>query len=276
MLELIITKKADADILCQTLALALHGLQTGKIHLGGRKRRGFGECSVTAWRVWRYDLTKPADLKAWLIHGHDDVVTQDEKAPESGPNILTLLGQSVTLPEDKRDLLTITANFEIDGSVLIRAGFEADYAPDVAHLESQRRGKMTPVLSGTSLAGVIRSQAYRIAHTLSGDEKKADQFVRDLFGYMPTSEEESDAPKAASRVLVKETEIKGDYKKLVQSRVAIDRFTGGALESALFTEQPIFGGQTQITLLVWPPLAKPGQDVSQKWRAGKGLLVLAL
>jgi CRISPR/Cas system CSM-associated protein Csm3 (group 7 of RAMP superfamily) len=29
---------------------------------------------------------------------------------------------------------------------------------------------------------------------------------------------------------------------LVQNRVAIDRFTGGAYETALFSEQPIFGG----------------------------------
>ncbi len=298
--ELLFTKKMmDRGIshLCETLAVALSGLQNGHIHLGGRKRRGFGECKVTGWQVWRYDLTKAADLKAWLVHGRDDITIPHQKTPEVGTDICTLLGEIVTLPPDQRQRFTITSKFEIDGSVLIRAGFEADNAPDVAHLESRRRGQMTPVLSGTSLAGVIRGQALRIARTLSGDEQTATDLVRSLFGYMPAEaeEKEKDALKATSRVLVKETEITGDYKKLVQSRVAIDRFTGGALESALFTEQPIFGGQTQISLSVRPPLEllvneKPKQQskeaaeeqeqkrqrVEKQWQAEKGLLLLVL
>lgn len=273
--ELLITEPMVNELVhvLETLALALYGLQSGQIHLGGRKRRGFGECKVTEWRVWRFDLAKPEDLQAWLIHGRNDFSAQ--KVPAIGPDICSLLGQPVTLPQDQRNLLTIVGTFEIDGSVLIRAGFESDYGPDVAHLESRRRGQMTPVLSGTSLAGVIRAQALRIAHTLSGDEKKATGFVRNLFGYMPTDEKENDAPKITSRVLVKETEITG-YKKLVQSRVAIDRFTGGALESALFTEQPIFGGQACITFFARPPLDMTNEQAQKQWRAEKGLLLLVL
>lgn len=294
--ELIVTESMLAKLpqIRQTLALALYGLQSGHIHLGGRKRRGFGECRVTEWQVWRYDLTKAADLKAWLVHGRDDGPSPHKKTPETGTDIRSLLGETVDLPNDQRRLFTIIGKFEIDGSILIRAGFEAEYAPDTAHLESRRNGQMTPVLSGTSLAGVMRSQALRIAHTVSGNGDSAAEFVRCLFGYMPTDERESDTLKAASRVLVKETEITG-YKKLVQSRVAIDRFTGGALESALFTEQPVFGGQTQITFSVRPPLEllvnenskqqsqeaakereKKRQQVEKRWQAEKGLLLLVL
>lgn len=294
--ELIVTESVLTKLphIRQTLALALYGLQSGHIHLGGRKRRGFGECRVTGWQVWRYDLTKAADLKAWLVHGRDDGPSPHKKTPETGTDIRSLLGETIDLPNDQRRLFTITGKFEIDGSILIRAGFEAEYAPDTAHLESRRNGQMTPVLSGTSLAGVMRSQALRIAHTVSSNGDRAAEFVRNLFGYMPTDERESDALKATSRVLVKETEITG-YKKLVQSRVAIDRFTGGALESALFTEQPVFGGQTQITFSVRPPLEllvnenskqqsqeaakereKKRQQVEKRWQAEKGLLLLVL
>jgi CRISPR/Cas system CSM-associated protein Csm3 (group 7 of RAMP superfamily) len=44
-----------------------------------------------------------------------------------------------------------------------------------------------------------------------------------------------------SRVLTRESELK-DTRDLVQSRVKIDRFTGGSYPGALFTQQPAYGG----------------------------------
>ena len=66
-----------------------------------------------------------------------------------------------TLPslENKRLTFTINALLAIDGSLLIRSGFEQDQAPDVSQLASWRDGKWQPVLAGTSLAGVLRHQA---------------------------------------------------------------------------------------------------------------------
>lgn len=264
--ELIITKemldKKHLANMKHALAVALNGLQNKHIHLGGRKNRGYGECEVTGWRLRQYDLTQTVDLKAWLTYGRK--WADDDPKWASGNDIVQLLDETLE-KEDFRDLFQISANFAIDGSVLIRAGFETDFGPDMAHLESRRGQQMVPILSGTSIAGVVRSQALRIAHTISGDEEKATDFVRSLFGYMPTEGEEEASSRAASRVLVKETEIVGDYKRLVQSRVAIDRFTGGALESALFTEQPVFGGETELTLQV-----KRASD------AEKGLFLLVL
>lgn len=273
-LELIITEPQRDHLpeMRRLLAQALYGLQASHIHLGGRKRRGLGECRIRQWRLREYDLTQPADLRHWLAHGRVWAPTDDRW--QSGADIRDLLG--VNLPQtDPRNWLTIEATFAIEGSVLIRAGFESDYGPDMAHLESRRNGQMAPILSGSSLAGAMRAQALRIAHTVSGDEDKAMAFVRRLFGYMPIEVQDSDAEKIASRVLVKEAEIR-DYQKLVQSRVAIDRFTGGALESALFTEQPVFGGQTTLTLVARPPLLLDSEAAQRQWQAEKGLLLLVL
>ncbi|MCP4419885.1 MAG: hypothetical protein GY805_25005 [Chloroflexi bacterium] len=248
--ELVITGKMEnslADIE-KTLALTLHGLQTGQIALGGRKRRGYGECQVTDWRIWQYDLKTAVGLQEWLGHGR--AWTNNPVQARTGNDILTLLSND--LPEDRRNLFQVKADFDIDGSVLIRSGFESDFGPDMAHLESRRNGEMVPILSGTSLAGVMRAQAQRIARTMNKDEVQATKFVRGLFGYMPEDNEKDQYEKKASRVSVKETVITGG-RKLVQSRVAIDRFTGGALESALFDEQPLFGGQTTLTFSIKNP-----------------------
>jgi len=67
-LELLIPV-GQRERLCQNLALALQGFELGEIGLGARKRRGFGRCRVQEWRVWRYDLTAPNGLLAWLAEG---------------------------------------------------------------------------------------------------------------------------------------------------------------------------------------------------------------
>ncbi|MFN9649096.1 MAG: RAMP superfamily CRISPR-associated protein, partial [Pseudanabaena sp.] len=51
----------------------------------------------------------------------------------------------------------------------------------------------------------------------------------------------------ASRLIVHESEIK-ESSELVQSRIAIDRFTGGAMHGALFDAQPVFSGVVELKL----------------------------
>lgn len=263
--ELVITKAMDEAKVVRYLGTALSGLQTGQIALGGRKQRGFGACIVKQWQVWEYDLTQAADLKAWLAHDRSENwwATQ-QRTPVSGDDILTLLKiQPGHLPPDQRQQFQVEATLAIQGSLLIRSGFEQSSGPDVAHLKSRRPGEKeaVPVLSGTSLAGVMRGQALRIARTLAGTEgkTKADELVDGLFGIM------AEKHKRASRVRVGETKIEGDYRDLVQSRVRIDRFTGGAFESALFEEQPVFGGVATLSFHIDQP-----QD------AEIGLLLLVL
>jgi CRISPR/Cas system CSM-associated protein Csm3 (group 7 of RAMP superfamily) len=251
--ELVITQGMDEKRVRHMLGAALSGLQAGEIPLGGRKQRGFGACRVKQWQVWEYDLTQADDLKAWLAHGRAESqwVTQ-QRPPASGDDILPLLNlKPASLPADQRQQFQVEATLAIQGSLLIRSGFEQSSGPDVAHLTSHRPGEKepVPVLSGTSLAGVMRGQALRIARTLAGanGRVKADALVDDLFGLMVEKR------KRASRVRVAETTIKGDTRNLVQSRVRIDRFTGGAFESALFEEQPVFGGLATLSFHIDHP-----------------------
>ena len=52
--------------------------------------------------------------------------------------------------------------------------------------------------------------------------------------------------------------VKNAQDEFVQNRVSIDRFTGGALETALFNEQPVFGGKdSRLTLTLC--LREPGE-----------------
>ena len=222
--ELLVPQDKDAAEIKTALVRALQGLENAEIGLGARKRRGFGRCEVKQWRVISYDLTTTAGLLAWL--------EKDESAAREGNDIATLL-QVNSFPPDARQWFSIDATFWLDGSLLIRADTES--GADSGHLRSHRPGRgRVPVLPGTSLAGVLRHRALRIANSLASDGQ-GQKLANEMFG------SSTKGALTASRVLVKETLVEG-ARPLVQNRVKIDRFTGGAYSTALFNEEPIFGG----------------------------------
>ncbi|HOD04503.1 MAG TPA: RAMP superfamily CRISPR-associated protein [Anaerolineaceae bacterium] len=233
-LELLLPEGQEREALLQSLALALQGLEKGEIGLGLRKHRGLGQCRVTQWRVRRYDLRTAAGLLGWL--------ESDASAEKAGAAIRDLLGVNGAMP-DQRARFTLKADFGLAGSLLIRSSGAAD-DPDMVHLQSQRGGKPVPILSGTSLAGAVRARALRIANTMLG-ESAARNLIDGMFGITKTSSTEQPT---GSRVLTRETEVTGNLD-LVQSRVKIDRFTGGAYPQALFSEQPLWGGpESKVTV----------------------------
>jgi len=232
------------EALVQGLAIALQGLENGEITLGARKRRGFGQCRVSEWRGVRYNLTTTAGLLAWL---------EQSGTAQTGPHIAELLGVKADL--DQRESFVIEAAFGLDGSLLIRSGQGEADEPDMIHLRSRRGDELAPVLSGTSLAGALRGRALRIAQTV-GEKAKAEELVNDLFG--PRIRSSKDKP-AASHLTAAETEIDSPLS-LVQTRVKIDRFSGGSFPTALFSEQPVWGQKdTTVTVRITIQQPTPAQ-----------------
>lgn len=259
--ELLIEKnkaQREQQPLINCLALALEGLERGEIGIGMKKRRGFGRCHVKEWQVWNFNLEDASDRTEWLNFEHWHTGLLPER--ETYSSIATALGVSLENKEDKRDPFLIHAQFQLVGSLLIRSGQDSKgRAPDVVHLKSHRPDKSDslPVLSGTSLAGVLRHRSERIVNTLGG----SSTLVKELFGFVEGKEAKSSRLVVHEKVIEKATE-------LVQNRIAIDRFTGGAYHGALFEEQPIFGGdETLVTIKL--ELRKPeGYEI--------GLLLLLL
>ncbi|BAZ06394.1 RAMP superfamily CRISPR-associated protein [Calothrix sp. NIES-3974] len=242
-------KQHDRTQLIQELAISLQGLETGEIRLGIKKHRGFGRCHVKKWQVWQFDLHNHEQRIQWLNFPHwepgflKNHPTHDNIAKALG---VTFSEQEI---EDKRQHLTITAKFTLATPLLIRSGqASTNIAPDVVHLKSQRNGELKSILSGTALAGVLRHRGERIVNTIQQNierdfeekEKFTNNFIDAIFG-VDVTKDKTREPKA-SRLVVDEVEI-NNTTDLIQNRIAIDRFTGGALHGALFNEQPIFGNE---------------------------------
>ncbi len=268
-LELWISTDNERDDLLDALAVALHGLQTGGIGLGARKRRGYGQCGVTDWKVWRYPMNRVDGLLGWLSH-----TPRSPEAPgcACGDNIMELLGAS-TPHGHQGESFRIEATFSLLDSLIIRSDIAAEDAPDVRHLHSWRDGSPTPILPGTSLAGALRARALKIARTIRRDI--ADPMIDDMFGRRIDSREDDPS---GSLLLVRETKIEGGSVDRVQSRVKIDRFTGGAYPRALLSEQPLFArmGKEPARVKVDIELRKPVHRDDGSFDAQVGLLLLVL
>lgn len=233
----VLVGEANADLLLKAVALALQGLELGEICLGKRKRRGFGRCRVMGWRVQRFNMTAPQGMVAWL---------KNEASVIAKAKISEALDVSLAdAPLRQPNWLTLTTALGVEGSILIRSGAGKPGAPDVVHLRSKRDGQEQLILSGTSIAGALRAQALRIVNTLNPNSGWS--FVEGLFG-VRTKQTEGKRKLTASKLWVDEVEICQPHE-YVQTRLKIDRFTGGAFPSALFSEQAAFGSaETDITL----------------------------
>ena len=206
------------DLTALFLAL-LHGFQEGDIRLGARTRRGYGHGRVTSWEIRDLQMDETEDIIAWLR----DNPWSRTKSP--------LMPR--TLPTDQRQYFRIEAGFNLRTSLLIRSSSEDPEAPDMVHLHSNEE----PVVPGTSFAGAFRHRATLISKAIGWSEDG----VSEMFGPVHEQKQSSDQQQAlwASRVWIEEKLVK-NVETQWQDRVAIDRFTGGSLQSALFNEKPVY------------------------------------
>ncbi len=191
------------------------------LRLGARTRQGMGQGEVRDWNIRRYDMRAKTHVFDWLhTHGTDGGEKLEIASLGAGARI------SRSAPG-----IAIDAAFRVRTSLLIRAGGEEGGSPDVVHL--RENGK--PLLSGTSFRGAFRHRCEAIARTLWG-EPGVKKVVTQMFGEAGTKA--NDKP-FAGRIRFTESVLK-DGDALVQSRVAIDRFTGASRDTALFDEAPFW------------------------------------
>ncbi len=247
--ELNISQDTDNNELKTALLRTLQGLEKGEIRFGARTQRGFGECMVAGWQVTGFDLNTKQGLLAWLRHTPAPIWASDAIAD---PKLIAECFSDISPDnlDDNRQAVHISATFNIDGSLLVRSGFGKGHnAPDVVQLMTKNTaGETIYVVPGSSIAGVMRHRATRIANILNDDnEDHTKELVSSMFGSEKITP--GDVGKA-SHLIVSEAELTG-VQPIVQTRVRIDRFTGGAADTALFDEQPVF--------------ATPNSEIEMKW-----------
>ena len=189
-------------------------LKDKKIKIGSKTNVGFGEISFKESKVSFYDLRKKEDAIKWIAK-EDNITTLDD----------------VEGLEYKYNDLTIEFKFFIKDSVIVRYYSSDAYDVDSTHITSN--GKY--IIPGPSIKGAIRARAERILNTLN--IKNKEKLLRYLLGESFNKENKASIP---SRVTVNEVIIEQEVEADIQKRIKIDRFTGGAINGALFDSMPIF------------------------------------
>ena len=236
------------SILCRIKSLC----EAEGFSLGAMTTRGFGRLKLKNARLFRYDF--PADGAAWFAFLSSG--TPGEKNSRDFQPVQT-----------SQSTFSISAMFAIKSSLIIGSAPDTPDAPDKSHLQSNG----APVLSGTSLRGAVRSRAERIAATLGG--AKGIELLKEVFGWVDPEEgkKTSRSTPLKSRISIDETIIK-NVTPAVQSRIRIDRFTGGVAHGALFDSMPLWNsGDSEVSVKVRLSNFTPGED---DWIAGLLLQVL--
>ena len=186
----------------KALAALGNALQHG-IAIGARTVNGFGRVACKDIALEHYNFTKPDHVKAWL----------------TGKS-----GASVAIPKQAlvadRDLV-INMDAYLEDTVLIKSIFEDAW-------EDKSVALFVP---GTSVKGVLRHQCGRILQALGSN----DELVNTLFGY--SNDDDKDSRKG--RVMVDEIYFDKQFIQEEQPRIRVDRFTGGAMNGALFQDHPV-------------------------------------
>ena len=207
----------------------------GKISFGGKNTRGYGEIKdvQVGWRQFilaEHD-TDGDGFEEWLNFDLYDENGWKEwtEAPITTERKLTLRLKQVGGISIRRYTTRIRDN-------------EQESQPDFEQMTVHHGAEELPVIPGTSWAGAFRHRMRELGLQHAAEEK--------LFGFVRG---EGQDEKARSRIRFSETIIqekdgKGKPREKILSRNAIDRFSGGTVDGALFTEKTYYGGMTDLEI----------------------------
>jgi CRISPR/Cas system CSM-associated protein Csm3 (group 7 of RAMP superfamily) len=222
----------------KTLTRILKALQNGEIRFGACKTRGLGQLCLEDIKIDHYDFGNPKHLDAWL-----------NGQPVGGEEFLK---NHEAVGGDNSDRHVVKIEWRPISPLMVKSGRDG-VSTDMLPLLSGSSGKLSPVIPGSSLKGVLRAQAEKILRTLAGTNNPNLAIVEELFG---TSE--SAGRLAVDDVYCKEYISSQDWVRedsealnrfsVHQQYVAIDRFTGGASEGALYSARPV---KKEV---VWEPI----------------------
>ena len=230
------------------LYLIINALENKKISIGAKTRRGLGKGKIENMQIVDFDFSNPKTqnnmVEKWVEFDWDSMES-NRRADDWKQNIDLLMPYT-----------DLEIEFKIPYSFLIRDYIAAlsdsdndsdSNPPDAIQLQCADK----PVVPGSSWAGALRHHMKRICFNLLKDtgkfsdrgllKKNIDsKILNKLFGYV----NKDDKTAWASRISFEESEIKNSAH-FSYTRNKIDRFTGGTVDTALFTEKPVWGKPVQ-------------------------------
>lgn len=240
----------------------LEQVQSQTFRIGGGTRSGFGKIKVVDMQTKMLDLKNGDELQLYLKKSSNLSETWggwEQKAVDIKPSSGWTEYELKLQPED----------FFLFGS-----GFgddEVDMTPvkEKKVVWKDGRGEMTEDLVLIPAASVKGALAHRVAYhynrltgvfaeNLTTDEErkkvvgKNNEAVKELFGSEGEIDKNSNEMKDQKRgnLLFSDVIMNEKMNDKILNHVAIDRFTGGAIEGALFSEKTTYGKGQEFTMTI--------------------------
>ena len=211
----------DEQTIKKSAATIYHLLSEG-LAIGAKTNSGLGDIQIMTDKTMLYDFqfTNKQHVYEWLTRQY----TENTRIESSD------LGKPLQTKSQWN--FSIEADLQLKNTLIVRSYSDKPKMPDAIHMQSNQEW----VLPGTSLKGAIRARAERIANMLG-----VPSIMDELFGYVKNQSDDNDSRQSAAkgRILIKET-ILPKFVAELQTRIKIDRFTGGTIQSALFNSMPVF------------------------------------
>ncbi|MEJ2248894.1 MAG: RAMP superfamily CRISPR-associated protein [Candidatus Lokiarchaeota archaeon] len=241
------SQREELSKLENLLYIILNILKNGELRFGGKTTRGFGKVKLNNIKILKLDLSNENDVSKWINFNWNDF---------EGTTKLKELNNNVLIPKEKK-ITTIDVNFQIPYSILIGEYIPDPGEADIIHI--QENGKS--IIPGTSWNGALRSAIFQIFReikkilireekiNISNDDIYDNIYnglIESLFGYVSIDKDESNQKSEKSKIIIDQSEIVNRKVLMNYTHNKIDRFTGGAVDKALFTDCASYGGRTNF------------------------------
>ena len=197
------------------------------LRVGAKTNNGLGRIRLNNPIILDYDYNTPNGIAAWLKN------TEGEKTELN----------NVTPFENINKDFVIDAFLDLKTSLIQRSYNDNPASPDSSHIKSGNKY----ILAGSGAKGAIITRAKKIVNTIWNSTEEKGKYLDSLFGYVRedrgNGKQKQGKEKAKEgRILIEETVLPA-YEAKLHTRIKIDRFTGAAVNGALFDSLPLFNSE---------------------------------
>ena len=207
--------------------------------IGRAVSRGRGRCQVENLRSGTCDLATTAGLAQWLTVAGPALPTAVATQPWTGPVA------GVTVERVCRARLVVTGPLHVgSGETELRDGHE---------VQLLRRSGGRIVVPGSALKGLLRSRAEFILRSLDARPTPCIEgdcgtcLTCEIFGFAGRDRQRASVGRRG-RIRVLDADLVDHADPVTRDHVAIDRFTGGAADGLLFTNEIVEQGHFDLVV----------------------------
>lgn len=239
-----------------------------EIAFGGQKSNGCGELRIDSLKKKCFHLHEKKDRVLW---------SREEELPDREYEDITAGLVQITTSGNAYEILV---NGKTEGSLLVKSVAVTDYGEQAPDAMNVRNALKEYIIPGSSWKGAVRSQMEKIASYIGMED-----VVEDTFGKKGT---EDDARMGNIRFYDAVVGEREDNDMVDPSyRIHIDKFTGGVMQTGLFSEKNVFGDVTlhilvrninrpeqtmAVLLMALRDLAAGLMNIGSGYSVGKGIL----